>query len=89
MKKLDILKSVTVLAVSVGTTAVVGNAIKATTPEIQRLYSKILVRVGTVALTGVAASAASKYASDKIDEQLAEFQPAIDLYNQMKTKAEK
>lgn len=68
MKKLDILKTGLSLLVSVGVGAVVGNAIKATTPETTKGIGKLLVTLGSLALTGIASDMASRYTETKIDE---------------------
>lgn len=82
MKKLDILKSATGLIVSAGAGAVVGNAIKASTPADIKTIQKVLVGVGGFVLSGMAGEMASKYVNATIDET------AENLSDAMKTKTE-
>lgn len=73
MKKLDILKSVAGLVVSAGAGAVVGNAIKASTPEDIKNLNKVLVAIGGFALTGMVGEMASKYTAEQIDQLAGAF----------------
>lgn len=68
MNKLNILKSATGMIVSAGAGAIVGNAIKASTPADVKTVGKVLIAVGGFALTGMVGEMASKYTSDSIDE---------------------
>lgn len=68
MNKLNILKSATGMIVSAGAGAIVGNAIKMSTPADVKTIGKVLIAVGGFALSGMVGEAASKYTSDSIDE---------------------
>lgn len=67
MNPLGIIKTVSDIVVSVGAGAVVGNAIKATTPLDLTLVKKISLGVGGFVLSSMAGSYASKYVTDQID----------------------
>ena len=68
MKKLELLKQGASLVVSVGVGAIVGNAIKGTTPASVGKVMKICIAAGSMVLTGIAADMAGKYTEAKIDE---------------------
>lgn len=68
MNKMDIFKSVAELVVSVGVSAIVGNAIKLTTEPGIKLPKKIAIGVGGVVLSSMVADMATTYTSKKIDE---------------------
>jgi uncharacterized membrane protein len=67
-EKLDLLKSLAGFIVSMGVGAVVGNAIKASTPTDIRRFSKITYAVGGFVLSNMVGDFASRYVSDQIDE---------------------
>lgn len=68
MNKIAIAKSVAGVITSLGAGAVVGNAIKATTPENLKTANAILVGVGSFVIGGMVADAASDYVKKAIDE---------------------
>lgn len=68
MDIVPIVKSLTGLVTSLGAGAVVGNAIKATTPDNLKLVSKIFVAVGSVALSTVAGDLAANYVEGQIQD---------------------
>ena len=70
MNKTKILKAATGMIASASAGAVVGNAIKATTPVDIKTSGKVMVAVGAFVLTSMAGDAASKYTADQIDELL-------------------
>lgn len=63
---LPIIKGAAGLASSLGAGAVVGNAIKATTPTDLKLAQKILVGIGGVALSSIAGERAAAYIESQI-----------------------
>lgn len=63
---LPIVKAATGLVSSLGAGAVVGNAIKATTPPNMKLASKILVGVGGVVISSIAGDLAATYVEGQI-----------------------
>lgn len=63
---LPILKGTVGLATSLGAGAVVGNAIKATTPDNMKLAQKILVGIGGITLSSIAGDVASRYMEAQI-----------------------
>lgn len=67
MNPMTIVKSVVDLAVSAGAGAVVGNAIKQSTPANAKLVQKISIGVGGFVLSGLVGAQASKYATEQID----------------------
>lgn len=68
MNKLNLLKSTTGLIVSAGAGAVVGNAIKASTPEDVKTAGKVLIVIGGAVLSSMVGDMASKYTADSIDD---------------------
>jgi len=77
MKKLDIFKSLADLAVSIGVGAVVGNAIKATTPEDLRIYSRFAVKLGGVVISGIVVKQAQTFVRSEIDDVVKKFDPPV------------
>lgn len=73
MNILPLIKGATGIAASLGAGAVVGNAIKATTPEGLKRSSKILVGIGSVVLSGIAGDMAAKYIEQQIDSAATGF----------------
>lgn len=67
---LPIIKAAAGLATSLGAGAVIGNAIKATTPDNMKLASKILVTIGGVTLSSVAGDAAANYIENLIQNSV-------------------
>lgn len=67
MKKIEILKTVGGIIVSVGVATIVGNAIKCTTPPSMGTIKKVCIAVGTLVLTSMAGDRAVEYTEHKID----------------------
>lgn len=67
MNPIGLIKFAADIVVSAGVGAVVGNAVKATSPLAMKLPTQIIVGVGTAALTGMAGSKAANYVSEQID----------------------
>jgi hypothetical protein len=68
MKKLDIVKGVTGIIVGLGVGLIVGNAIKATTPDDIGKIGKILIGVGSFALGGILSGMAASHTEHMIDD---------------------
>ena len=68
MKKRDIIKAVASLTIAVGVSTVVKNMIQATTPVDISPFGRVVVLVGSFALTGVLSGIAAKQAIEQIDE---------------------
>lgn len=68
MKHLELLKAGVEIIVSVGVGAIVGNAIKATTPSDTKGIAKLVVALGSLVLTGITSDMAAKYTEKKIDD---------------------
>lgn len=73
MNPMTIVKGVVDLAVSAGAGAVVGNAIKMSTPADAKKIQKISIAVGGFVLSGLVGAQASKYATEQIDTTLAQI----------------
>ena len=67
MKKIEIVKTVGGLIVSIGVGAIVGNAIKTTTPKDVGLLMKIFIWIGALFLGSLASDKASDYTEQQID----------------------
>lgn len=71
MKKLEAFKAILKIAVSAGVGVIVGNAIKATTPDDMKRLTKLGVSIGSLVLTGIASDMASKYVDEQVDDMVA------------------
>lgn len=71
MNKLNIVKQAAELLVSMGTGAIVGNAVKLTTPAEVSKVQRVTIAIGSFALSAMISDAVGKYASNQI-EQVAE-----------------
>lgn len=56
------------IVIGLGVGAIIGNAVKFTTPSDLGRFMKACVGIGSFALGGLAADATVKYANDRIDE---------------------
>lgn len=80
MNPIGLIKFAADIVVSAGVGAVVGNAVKATSPLTMKLPTQILVGIGSAALSGMAGSKASNYVSEQIDtttDQLKELKTSF------------
>ncbi len=68
MKALDAVKTVATFMVSIGAGAIVGNAVKFTTPQAIGAISKLFVTVGSVALSYMVGDKTAEYTEKKIDD---------------------
>lgn len=68
MNILTIAKTASEILVAGGVGAIVGNAVKATTPPGLKLPQQIIISVGAFALTGMAGKKSADYVTEKIDE---------------------
>lgn len=68
MNPLSLVKTVVEITVSVGVGAVVGNAIKASTPAKTHVVKRVAIGVGAFVLSSMVGDMATKYATDTIDE---------------------
>lgn len=67
MKKLEVVKAVAGIVVSLGAGAVVGNAIKFTSPEDLKVLAKVGVGIGGFVISAMVGDAAAKYTEEQID----------------------
>lgn len=74
MNGLTIFKAVVEVAISLGTGTVVGNVIKATTPENMSKFGKVLVGIGSFAVSGLVSEAAVASVNRQIDTVRDSFQ---------------
>jgi len=74
MKKLEVIKTASQIVVSVGVGAIVGNAIKYTTPANINIAKKVCIGIGTVVLTNMIGDKAIEYSDQKIDDIASMFQ---------------
>lgn len=68
MNPLSLVKTVVEITVSVGVGAVVGNAIKASTPAGIHVVKRVAIGVGGFVLSSMVGDMATKYATETIDE---------------------
>jgi len=81
---LDIIKSVATLIISTGVGAIVTNAVKSTTPDDLKLYSKIFVVIGTVAASSAISDITADYSVKKIEEFKTDIDDARDAIKSRK-----
>ena len=67
------------LAISVGVGAVATNLVKATTPEDIKRFTKICIGIGSFAVSGMAAAAASNQFENTIDEVIETVQGIFEV----------
>lgn len=77
MNKLEAIKNIAKVAVSIGVGAVVGNAVKCTTPEDTKGIGKILVALGSLAVANMISDKAADYTEEKIDETVNDIKEAL------------
>lgn len=77
MSKVDIFKQVSSIVVSIGVGAIVGNAIKATTPAQINTIKKVCIGIGSFVLTSMVSDAVTKYSEAKIDNGVANIKKAV------------
>lgn len=68
MKKLEVIKTVGGIIVSVGVGAIVGNAVKYTTPSNIGTIKKVCIGVGSLVLTSMVGDKAVQYTEKKISD---------------------
>jgi hypothetical protein len=68
MNPLSLIKTAVEITVSVGVGAVVGNAIKASTPANVLVVKRVAIGVGAFVLSSMVGDMATKYATDTIDD---------------------
>jgi hypothetical protein len=61
------IKAISDIVVSAGVASVVGNAIKASTPDDLKRFKKISITVGGFVLSGMVSGMATKYTNEQID----------------------
>lgn len=66
MKKMDMIKTVGGIIVSVGVGAIIGNAIKCTTPSNVGTIKRFCIGAGSLVLTSMIGDKAVQYTEDKI-----------------------
>jgi len=78
MNAIGILKTAAELVVSVGVGAVVGNAIKISTPVDAKILQKVSIGIGAFVLSNMVGDYAAKYTTKNIEDGIAEFKKAKD-----------
>ena len=68
MNPLSLVKTVVEVVVSVGVGAVVGNAIKASTPTNTHVVKRVAIGVGGFVLSSMVGDLATKYTNETIDD---------------------
>lgn len=80
MNPLGIIKAASDLVVSLGAGAVVGNAIKASTPANLKLIQRIGIGVGGFVLSSMVGAQAAKFANEQIDGAVEDLQEIKSLF---------
>lgn len=73
MNKIETVKTVGQIVISVGVGAIVGNVIKSTTPSQIGLIKKVCIGIGSMVLSNMICDKASEYSNEKIDCIVNEF----------------
>ena len=84
VSKIELLKTAAALVVSVGVGAIVGNAVKHTTPSDVKQLAKACIKLGSFVLTGVVGDMAAKYTEDKIDSAVSTVKDLVLLEKENK-----
>lgn len=79
---LDVTKTVLGVMASIGASAIVGNAIKISTPDNVKVGKQACMIVGGLVLSSLVGNAASKHVHDEIDE-------GLDMWSKIKAEASK
>lgn len=77
MKKMDMVKKVGGIIVSIGVGAIVGNVIKCTTPATMGTIKKVCVAVGSFVLCNMVADSAANYTEQTIDNAVNEVKKMV------------
>lgn len=77
MKKFEMVKAAGSFVVSIGVGAIVGNAIKATTPSTVGALNKLAIKVGALVITNMVGDYAVNYAEGKIDSAVQTIKDTI------------
>lgn len=88
MNILPIIKAGSDLIVSMGSGAIITNAVKATTPADLKPFQKVTIGVGAFVLSSMVGGAASQYSSSKIDETADQLKNAAEAVKDAKEKQE-
>ncbi len=70
---LNIAKAAVSIVTSTGVGVIVGNAIKASTPDNLTKFQKVSTTVGSIVLTSMVAGAASNYAGEQIEQTVTQL----------------
>ncbi len=89
MKMIDAVKGVGAFVVSIGAGAIVGNAVKFTTPQTIGVINKLFVAVGSVALSWMVGDKAAKWTEEKIDETAEQLNGFVTIEPVKKEESEK
>lgn len=77
MNKLEAIKNVAKVVVSIGVGAVVGNAVKCTTPEDTKGIGKLVVTLGSLVIANMISDKSADYVEKKIDDTVEEVKDAL------------
>lgn len=80
MNILGITKTVSDVVVSAGVGAIVGNAIKASTPIDTKIVSKISIGVGSLVLSSMVGTQAANYTAEQIDSTVVQLKALKTLF---------
>jgi len=79
-----IVKFVASTVVSIGVSKIVGNAIKATTPDNLKTYERVCIRAGKYALVGACASFAARHVESQVEDLAEVFAKTMSLSDAVK-----
>jgi hypothetical protein len=77
MNKIEMIKKIGIIVVSVGVGAIVSNTIKSTTPSSIGTIKKFCIGVGGFVLSSMISDKASRYAEQQIDHTVMEIKKMV------------
>ena len=73
MSKIEMVKAIGGIVVSVGVAAIMGNLVKATTPVNTSLIGRVCILIGGAVLTDMVTDVAAEHAEKKMNDAIASF----------------
>jgi hypothetical protein len=77
MKKIQVVKTVGGIIISIGIGTIVGNAIKCTTPSSVKTINKVLVAISGFILSSMISDKVTEYTEVKIDETVDQIKKMV------------
>jgi hypothetical protein len=88
MKKIELAKTIGTFIVSLGVGAIVGNMIKATTPQSIGMVKKVSIAIGGFALSNMLGDMTANYTDNMIDKTVEQVEKMIEEVKEIKEESE-